>query len=290
MKKKFLIVISILIVIVLSGIIYWNVPASFMNEKTADDISAIDVFDGSTGNHFKITDKDDIEYILNQVQNSSFHKESISLGRMGYHFRLTFYKDEDNVIDRFIINSDDTIRKDPFSYHTTEGMNLVGFLEDIENSVLVEKDAAFIQKEFDTPISVLSNGHQVDPVVWELHSKTWTDDGWLMADGPSINGRIATTSIILPEIEYSDDFQVFYRDRYITFVSVSVYDESFEYVKRDGKLSVIDELPDGKYYISIDVEEQGKFIESENVYETKLHGCVYTLIKKTNQKRNGMIK
>lgn len=61
---------------------------------------------------------------------------------------------------------------------------------------------------------------------------------------------------------------------YISFVSVSVCDENFKNTQRDS------ELPDGKYRISINVKGQGKFIESKDDCETRLYGCIYTLIKK----------
>ena len=43
-------------------------------------------------------------------------KGKVSLGYMGYSFRTTIYRANGKVYRNFIINSNDTIRNDPFFY------------------------------------------------------------------------------------------------------------------------------------------------------------------------------
>lgn len=85
-------------------------------------VGKIHVFDGNTGLQIDITETDDIQHIVNNLNHITFHKGKLSLGYMGYSFRTTIYNKKGKVIKRFIINSSDTIRYNGFFYKTQGNM------------------------------------------------------------------------------------------------------------------------------------------------------------------------
>lgn len=81
------------------------------------------MFDGNTGTGFTITDSEDIEYIVANIQGISMKRDGISLGRTGYSFKISYINSNDkDVIPVFILNSDNTICKDPFFYRCDGGL------------------------------------------------------------------------------------------------------------------------------------------------------------------------
>lgn len=59
-------------------------------------------------------------------------RNKISIGYFGYGFRVYFYDEAGKKIESFIINSADTIRKDPFFYRC-DGDLCYDYLEEIED-------------------------------------------------------------------------------------------------------------------------------------------------------------
>ena len=119
-NKKLLIGICVIFVIIIGSLIWWNAPCSITNIAPSE-VSKIEIFDGNTGKSITITDASDIEHIITNLNKVSLKKEKISLGYMGYSFRTTVYKDNSEVYKEFIINSSNTIRKDPFFYRDSSG-------------------------------------------------------------------------------------------------------------------------------------------------------------------------
>ncbi len=116
MKKKLLITLIILILIIACGVVWYMMPSHFLNNVSVDDIKFIHVVNGNNGSNYTIGDKEQVSYIVENIQNISFKKRGISLGRKGYQYRLTFEDIDGKTVDKFIINSDDTLRNDPFFY------------------------------------------------------------------------------------------------------------------------------------------------------------------------------
>lgn len=79
-------------------------------------MSSIDIFDGQTGKSITITNRNDIEHIIENLNSITFRKDKWALGYMGYSLRTTIYKENGGEYRKFIINSIDTIRDDPFFY------------------------------------------------------------------------------------------------------------------------------------------------------------------------------
>lgn len=79
-------------------------------------MSSINIFDGHTGKSITITNRNDIEHIIVNLNSITFRKDKWSLFYMGYSFKITIYRENGGVYKKFVINSTDTIRNDPFFY------------------------------------------------------------------------------------------------------------------------------------------------------------------------------
>lgn len=65
----------------------------------------------------------------------------------------------------------------------------------------------------------------------------------------------------------------------MSFSSLSVFDAAFDRIHHSAGLSLLEELPEGNYYISIVVSNQDRYIASEDNYETSGRECVFKFIK-----------
>ncbi len=117
-SKKILIGFSLILVIGIGGFIWWNAPSQIIDIEPSE-VSKISVFDGNTGESIAITDSTDIKHIINNLNMVSLKKEKISAGYTGYSYRIIVYND--NVYEEFYINSNKSIRKDPFFYRDNSG-------------------------------------------------------------------------------------------------------------------------------------------------------------------------
>ena len=82
-----------------------------------------EVLIGEVNFGYTITDSEDIEYIVANIQGISMKRDGISLGRSGYSFKISYINSNDkNIIPVFILNSDNIIRKDPFYYRCDGGL------------------------------------------------------------------------------------------------------------------------------------------------------------------------
>jgi len=134
MKK---LVAFILIPILLLALlwIWWLVPSK-MIKINPQEVKKIEIFNGNNGKEILITERSEIEHIINNIKSISFRKGRISIGYMGYSFRTTIYKSNGSVYKTFIINSEDTIRKDPFFYRDSTRSIDYNFIKDLfENNI-----------------------------------------------------------------------------------------------------------------------------------------------------------
>lgn len=123
MEKKLLIILSIISIVVISGVIWYISPLDLI-QLNPEDVLEISIFDGNTGTSLHITEKEDITYIINNLNVVKLKRKKVSTGYTGYSFKTTIYLnngEEANGWNNFIINSKDTIRKDPFFYNVVEG-------------------------------------------------------------------------------------------------------------------------------------------------------------------------
>ncbi len=133
MKKKIAILFAV-IVILLAGIAVWYQAPIDLMDLDHNEVKEIVVFNGNTGNATHITDKDQIQHIVDHLNEVELKRSKLSVGYAGYSFKVTIYLSDGNEADdwnNFIINSDDTIRKDPFFYSVTKGKIDYNYIENI---------------------------------------------------------------------------------------------------------------------------------------------------------------
>ena len=133
MKRKMPIVLSV-VLILLAGITVWyNAPIDLMN-LDADEVMEIVVFNGNSGKASHIEDKEQIQHIIDNLNDVEVKRSKLSAGYSGYSFKITIYLSDGNEADdwnNFIINSDDTIRKDPFFYSVIKGKIDYNYIENV---------------------------------------------------------------------------------------------------------------------------------------------------------------
>lgn len=123
MKKKIAVIILIIIAIAIGGgLIWYNTAVAFVGLNAADVLEIV-IFNGNTGETLHISDKNNIEHILSNWNAVTLKRDKISINYSGFSFRTTIYLNDGEQADgwnNFIINSNDTVRKDPFFYKTTD--------------------------------------------------------------------------------------------------------------------------------------------------------------------------
>lgn len=133
MKKKIFILLSAVIIFLIGIAVWYSVPINLMN-LDYNEVKEIAVFNGNSGNTTHITDKGQIQYIVDNLNDVEVKRSKLSIGYIGYSFKLTIYLSDGSEADgwnNFIINSGDTIRKDPFFYSVIKGKIDYSYIENI---------------------------------------------------------------------------------------------------------------------------------------------------------------
>ncbi len=133
----------------------------------------------------------------------------------------------------------------------------------------------------DALLLVSSSEEETKPYVRWLWTKEWIGNNWLYSDAIPFAEEVSRYSNEIPEIVYTGDFSVSYKEGVSSLSSISVYhvEAPYDRIQKYTDISMLEELPEGNYYIGIAVQEQGKFIESENEYEAKGYECIYWMVK-----------
>ena len=116
MKRRHVILIGVICALAAAAAIYCFLPRTFLKGVDPAKIASIEVKNGSTGKTLVIDEKEDIAYIVGNIQSIRMKKDKRSLGYMGYGYRLRVIDVKGKTVSEFIINSDEMIRKDPFFY------------------------------------------------------------------------------------------------------------------------------------------------------------------------------
>ncbi|WP_418747248.1 hypothetical protein [Frisingicoccus sp.] len=133
MKKKIFILLSAVIIFLIGIAVWYSVPIDLMN-LDYNEVKEIAVFNGNSGNTTHISDKGQIQYIIDNLNDVEVKRSKLSIGYIGYSFKLTIYLSDGSEADgwnNFIINSGDTIRKDPFFYSVIKGKIDYSYIENI---------------------------------------------------------------------------------------------------------------------------------------------------------------
>lgn len=123
MMKKLSIAIFVMVAIIIIMVIWFKSPVDIMNIDP-NEVREISIFDRNTGNSLKTFDKEDITYIIENLNKIKLRREKLSLGDAEYSFKVTIYGNDGEEIDgwnNFIIVSKNRIQKGPFFYNVVEG-------------------------------------------------------------------------------------------------------------------------------------------------------------------------
>ena len=133
MKKKISILLSVVLILLVGIAVWYHAPINLMN-LDANEVMEIVVFNGNSGNTTHIEDKEQIQHIIDNLNDVEVKRSKLSAGYSGYSFKVTIYLSDGNEAgdwNNFIINSDDTIRKDPFFYSVIKGKIDYNYIENI---------------------------------------------------------------------------------------------------------------------------------------------------------------
>ena len=129
--KKIRFIIATVFVLIVALAIWYFIPTTFLSKVNPSDIKSISVFDGNTGERFDFSNADEIHYVVENIQNTKMKKDTLSIGYTGFRFRISFFDRNGKEIESFIINTSNTIRKDPFFYRC-DGNLCFDYLKELE--------------------------------------------------------------------------------------------------------------------------------------------------------------
>ena len=109
-----------------------------------------------------------------------------------------------------------------------------------------------------------------------IWAESYHGGDWLSADGMSVYYKFSEVHEEIPQITYSDDFEIIYASD-VSLSYLSIYDDSFAELNFNAQEADLSELEEGIYYLVISVSEQGRYIKAENKYEHSGCECVYKL-------------
>lgn len=127
-----MLIIAAVIAIIAISVVWYFSPRIFLSGVKPSDVKSISVFDGNTGKSFVIDDLTEIKYVVDNIQGIEMKRDKVSVGYLGFCFRMSFNDSDGKEIDSFVINSTDTIRDDPFFYHCNGGL-CFDYLKELEN-------------------------------------------------------------------------------------------------------------------------------------------------------------
>lgn len=116
--KKLKYILFAALICIIGTLVWYNMPLKML-DIDADNVAQICIFDGTQGKKVEVTDTTEIHYIIENLNSITARRDGISFGYMGYRFRIEVYTyngNSMNCVAKFIINSENSIRKDPFFY------------------------------------------------------------------------------------------------------------------------------------------------------------------------------
>ena len=128
-KPAFWVTMIAIVTCVIVAIYFMTSPITGM-AKNADRVTKITVFDGTSGRELVVTDRDEIDKIVAYVNDMKLQRGKVSLTYSGYHYRITF-EPKKGSWDTFILNSADSVRKDPFFYSVEAETGLYAYLTEL---------------------------------------------------------------------------------------------------------------------------------------------------------------
>lgn len=140
MNKKY-VVCGIFLVIALAVVavcLWYFSPVRFLQGLKDNEVASISVFVGSTGKQMVISDREEINKVVSNIQSLSLKRSGFSFNYVGYSFSITFKDKDGKAIDGFAINSKDTARDNNFFYKCENGEICFGYLQELANKYSTE--------------------------------------------------------------------------------------------------------------------------------------------------------
>lgn len=134
-KKKILLWAAVIILAAIAIFAAWYFfPTTFLRDIEPSDVQSIIIVSGTTGNSFIVEDRAEIEHIVTNIKSVTLHKESISEGKKGWRFNVTFYGGDSSQLDSFIVEGENRIRRNPYYYcgYRGEGGLCYDYLAELE--------------------------------------------------------------------------------------------------------------------------------------------------------------
>ena len=136
---------------------------------------------------------------------------------------------------------------------------------------------AYLSGAHTRSITVTSGGETIEPSLYLLNEKIWTDYGWLVADGIPLAAVLDDVDKI-PTLTLASDFIVRF-DGYSRKSGLQIYDEQFNLLRENwyGDTAV-NWLTPGSYYGVIETfGPAGRYIASEGASEESVYRAVFRL-------------
>lgn len=137
---------------------------------------------------------------------------------------------------------------------------------------------AFLSGSHTRVVTVSSGGVTIEPSLYPLSEKFWTDNGWLVADAAPLAAVLGDSDKI-PTLTLADDFIVRF-ESYTRKSGLQIYDEQFNPLRENWYGDTATNwLAPGSYYGVIEVfGPAGRYIASEGTSEESVYRCVFRLI------------
>ena len=109
----------VILLLIAAAALIFLLPARF-NRLEPGKVESVELFSGQTGKGVTVTDAETVDGICEALSGAKLRAKGISLGRMGYAIRVTVHESGGGERS-FIVNSADTVRRDPFFYEPVSG-------------------------------------------------------------------------------------------------------------------------------------------------------------------------
>ncbi len=138
MKRKSIIIISIISALLISSSLLWRFfPVKVLQDIDSEMITSIKVVNSSNGNQFEITDQDDISKFISSIQKVTFKKKEVA-SVPGPWYQLDFMNKNEEVVSSLEIQNYRSVRykffldNAIFLYSDEEMNEICDYLQQIE--------------------------------------------------------------------------------------------------------------------------------------------------------------
>ena len=121
------------IILIIAGIllICYLFPIKMLSADTSD-ITYIDIFNGNSGKHFIVSEKNQVDYIVHNLSTSWVSRTFPKLPSSGFGFSLKFYDKDENVYAKMVMNSESNIVKGIFYHNSWQSSLCYDYLKELE--------------------------------------------------------------------------------------------------------------------------------------------------------------